>query len=98
MRKKTSAENLDAAKIKTAGQEIIAKGISTFSGWNFKKKLLGILIFIMILSIINCFFKGSVVMENSQSAIHEIEALLYYVLAAINCCSAIILGLIFEKE
>ncbi len=63
-----------------------------------KKKIIGALLVFMILCVINCFAKGSMVMENSQSAIHEIEALMYYILAAINCCSAIILGIMFEKD
>ncbi len=97
MAKKTT-EISDADKIKAAGKEIVGKAVSGFSGLNVKKKIISVLMGIMILCVINCFFSGVSVMENSKSAIHEIEGLLYYVLAAINCCSAIILGVMLEKE
>lgn len=95
---KKAVEVSDADKIKAVGKEMIGKAVSGFSGLNIKKKIISVLMGIMILCVINCFLSGVDVMENSKSAIHEIEGLLYYVLAAINCCSAIILGVMLEKE
>lgn len=98
MSKKPIIEPSTLTKVETESKKIIVKGVSTFSKWSIKKKIIGVLMAFMVICTLNCFLTGGTVMEVSKSSIHEIEALLYYVLAAINCCSAIILGYMFEKE
>lgn len=98
MAKKATNKASNLAEIEATGKKIVTQGVSKISTWSVKKKIIGFLMAFMAICVINCYLSGSNVMEISKSSIHEIEALLYYVLAAINFCSMVLLGFLFEKE
>ncbi|MBO5443719.1 MAG: hypothetical protein J6A33_08060 [Alphaproteobacteria bacterium] len=98
MSKKTTNKVLNLEEIEASGKKIVTQGVSKISTWSTKKKIIGFLMAFMAICVINCYLNGSTVMEMAKSSIHEIEALLYYVLAAINFCSVVLLGFLFEKE